>query len=84
MDKLPGYEPKTASNPFYTFQLIPYSARHSFMLDEAQTRIISWVNMGPVRGFIEVFTTDGLKKAHPELNYKSRFAGGAAVKMRRH
>jgi uncharacterized protein (DUF1501 family) len=27
----------------------------------------------------EVFSTDGLKKAHTELNYKSRFAGGAAV-----
>ncbi len=27
----------------------------------------------------EVFSTDGLKKAHTELNYKSRFAGSAAV-----
>jgi Protein of unknown function (DUF1501) len=27
----------------------------------------------------EVFSTDGLKKAHADLNYKSRFAGGAAV-----
>ena len=27
----------------------------------------------------EVFTTAGLKKAHPELDYKSRFAGGPAV-----
>jgi hypothetical protein len=27
----------------------------------------------------EVFSKDGLKKAHAELDYKSRFAGGAAV-----
>ena len=47
VDKLPGYEPKTASNPFYTFQLIPYSARHSFMLDEAQFTIMNFIK-GPV------------------------------------
>jgi hypothetical protein len=29
----------------------------------------------------EVFTTAGLKKAHPELDYKSRFAGGPAVNV---
>jgi hypothetical protein len=27
----------------------------------------------------EVFSTQGLQKAHPEFNYKSRFAGGPAV-----
>lgn len=27
----------------------------------------------------EVFSTQGLQKAHPELNYKERFTGGAAV-----
>ena len=47
VDKLPGYEPETASNPFYTFQLIPYSARHSFMLDEAQFTIMNFIK-GPV------------------------------------
>jgi hypothetical protein len=29
--------------------------------------------------FADVFTSNGLKKAHPELDYKSRFAGGPAV-----
>ena len=29
----------------------------------------------------DVFTTSGLKKAHPELDYKGRFAGGAAVNV---
>jgi hypothetical protein len=47
VDKLPGYEPKTASNPFYTFQLIPYASRHSFMLDEAQFTIMNFIK-GPV------------------------------------
>jgi hypothetical protein len=27
----------------------------------------------------EVFSKDGLKKVHPELDYKSRFAGGSAI-----
>jgi hypothetical protein len=47
VDKLPGYEAKTASNPFYTFQLIPYSSRHSFLLDEAQFTIMNFIK-GPV------------------------------------
>ncbi len=47
VDKLPGYEPTMASNPFYTFQLIPYSARYSFMLDEAQFTIMNFIK-GPV------------------------------------
>jgi hypothetical protein len=47
VDELPGYEPKTASNPFYTFQKIPYASRHSFMLDEAQFTIMNFIK-GPV------------------------------------
>lgn len=47
VDKLPGYEPNAASNPFYTFQRIPYSSRHSFMLDEAQFTIMNFIK-GPV------------------------------------
>ncbi len=47
VDELPGYEARTASNPFYTFQLIPYSSRHSFMLDEAQFTIMNFIK-GPV------------------------------------
>ncbi len=31
------------------------------------------------RNLQDVFSADGLKKAHPELDYKARFAGGAAV-----
>jgi hypothetical protein len=47
VDELPGYGAKTASNPFYTFQRIPYSSRHSFMLDEAQFTIMNFIK-GPV------------------------------------
>jgi len=45
--ELPSYDPKTASNPFYTFQPIPYASRHSFMLDHAQFTIMSFIK-GPV------------------------------------
>lgn len=45
--KLPGYEAKTASNPFVTFESIPYGSRHSFMLDEAQFTIMNFIK-GPV------------------------------------
>jgi hypothetical protein len=47
VDQLPGYEPKTASNPFYTYQPIPYASRHSFLLDEAQFTIMNFIK-GPV------------------------------------
>ena len=47
VDKLPGYDAKTASNPFYTFERIPYASRHSFMLDEAQFTIMNFIK-GPV------------------------------------
>jgi hypothetical protein len=47
VDELPGYEAKTASNPFFTYQRIPYASRHSFLLDEAQFTIMNFIK-GPV------------------------------------
>jgi len=47
VDELPGYDAKTASNPFFTFERIPYASRHSFMLDEAQFTIMNFIK-GPV------------------------------------
>jgi len=44
---LPSYAAKTASNPFITFQAIPYWSRHSFLLDEAQFTIMNFIK-GPV------------------------------------
>lgn len=44
---LPGYDAKTASNPFITFEPIPAWARHSFLLDEAQFTIMNFIK-GPV------------------------------------
>lgn len=44
---LPGYEPKTASNPFATFKALPIDGRYRFMLDEAQF-IIAGFMKGPV------------------------------------
>lgn len=44
---LPGYDIKTASNPFITFEQIPSYARYRFMLDEAQYTIMSYIK-GPV------------------------------------
>ena len=47
VDTLPGYDVQTASNPFITFQRIPYQARHAFLLDEAQFTIMNFIK-GPV------------------------------------
>ncbi|MDY6944691.1 MAG: fatty acid cis/trans isomerase [Pseudomonadota bacterium] len=47
VDALPDYDPRTASNPFVTFQQIPYQSRHSFLLDEAQFTIMNFIK-GPV------------------------------------
>ncbi|MBS0417247.1 MAG: fatty acid cis/trans isomerase [Proteobacteria bacterium] len=47
VDRLPGYDPRTASNPFVTFERIPYASRHSFLLDEAQFTIMNFIK-GPV------------------------------------
>jgi hypothetical protein len=45
--ELPGYEPKTASNPFVTFNAIPMSSRHRFLIDEAQFTVMNFIK-GPV------------------------------------
>ncbi len=45
--QLPGYDPKTASNPFVTYEPIPYTSRHSFLLDEAQFTVMNFIK-GPV------------------------------------
>jgi hypothetical protein len=45
--ELPGYDPKTASNPFVTFNPIPIWGRHSFLLDEAQFTVMNFIK-GPV------------------------------------
>lgn len=47
VESLPNYDPQTASNPFYTFQRIPYHSRYSFLLDEAQFTIMNFIK-GPV------------------------------------
>lgn len=47
VDSLPGYDTRTASNPFYTFERIPYRSRYSFLLDEAQFTIMNFIK-GPV------------------------------------
>ncbi len=45
--QLPGYDVKTASNPFVTYEPIPYTSRHSFLLDEAQFTVMNFIK-GPV------------------------------------
>lgn len=51
---LPGYEPKKAANPFYTFAQIPSKSRYQFLLDEAQYTIMTFIK-GPVcRGQVAV------------------------------
>ncbi|MBL8269699.1 fatty acid cis/trans isomerase [Steroidobacter sp.] len=47
VDSLPGYDARSASNPFATFQRIPYRSRYSFLLDEAQFTIMNFIK-GPV------------------------------------
>lgn len=47
VESLPGYDARTASNPFYTFQRIPYQSRYRFLLDEAQFTIMNFIK-GPV------------------------------------
>jgi hypothetical protein len=45
--KLPSYEPKSASNPFKSFDVIPIKSRYQFMLDEAELIIMGFIK-GPV------------------------------------
>ena len=47
VSKLPDYSPKTASNPFITFQTLPLKARYHFLLDEAQFTVMNFIK-GPV------------------------------------
>ena len=47
VDTLPGYIPKTASNPFVTFRALPVDSRYRFMLDDAQFIMMGFMK-GPV------------------------------------
>jgi hypothetical protein len=47
VDRLPGYEPEVAANPFRAFQLIPAESRYRFMLEEAEYTIMGFIK-GPV------------------------------------
>ncbi|MEH6471002.1 MAG: fatty acid cis/trans isomerase [Halopseudomonas sp.] len=54
VDRLPGYAPDVASNPFLAYEQIPSQARYRFMLDEAQSTIMAFIK-GPVcRGQVAV------------------------------
>lgn len=46
-EKLPGYEPEVASNPFRSFIDIPVESRYRFLLEEAQFTIMNFIK-GPV------------------------------------
>ncbi len=45
--QMPSYEPKSASNPFKTFEVIPINSKYQFMLDEAELIIMGFIK-GPV------------------------------------
>jgi hypothetical protein len=47
VDRLPGYDPKTASNPFAAFKALPVDARYRFMLDDAGFTVMGFMK-GPV------------------------------------
>ena len=47
VDKLPGYEPEVAANPFRAFQVIPVASRYRFMLEEAEFTMMGFIK-GPV------------------------------------
>lgn len=47
VDKLPGYKPERASNPFKTFSSIPSRSRYKFLLDDAQYFVAGFIK-GPV------------------------------------
>ncbi len=52
VEKLPGYDPVQASNPFSTFKDIPAKSRYQFMLDEAQFTIMGFTKGTVCRGQI--------------------------------
>ncbi len=43
VSELPSYDPALASNPFVTFQDLPFNGRYRFMLDEAQFTIMGYI-----------------------------------------
>ena len=47
VDKLPSYDPETASNPLKTFADLPAQARYRFLLDDAQFIVMGFIK-GPV------------------------------------
>lgn len=47
VDRLPGYEPDVAANPFVTFRDLPLIARYRLMLDEAEFTLAGFMK-GPV------------------------------------
>lgn len=58
IETLPGYESRTASNPFITFAAIPARARYEFMLDNARFMIMAFIR-GPVcRGQVALNVID--------------------------
>ncbi|MBT4521452.1 MAG: peptidylprolyl isomerase [Halieaceae bacterium] len=58
VNRLPGYDPKKAANPFKTFKAIPVSSRYRFLLEEAQFSIMNFIK-GPVcRGQIALSVID--------------------------
>jgi len=71
---LPGYDARTAANPFIAFASLPQTARHRFLLDEAQFTLMNFIK-GPVcRGSVALnviqdrfwvfFTTPGYLEEH--------------------
>jgi Fatty acid cis/trans isomerase (CTI) len=47
IDRLPGYDPAIASNPFRAFEALPVESRYRFMLDEAEFTMMGFIK-GPV------------------------------------
>ncbi|HEX3769231.1 MAG TPA: fatty acid cis/trans isomerase [Polyangiaceae bacterium] len=47
VDRLPGYAPAVAANPFRAFEALPVAARYRFMLDEAEFTMMGFIK-GPV------------------------------------
>lgn len=47
VDRLPGYDAPTASNPFKAYAAIPADSRYRFLLDDAQFFVMSFIK-GPV------------------------------------
>ena len=58
VNRLPTYQPETASNPFDTFKDIPVNSRYRFLLDEAQFIVMGFMK-GPVcRGQVALNVID--------------------------